>query len=83
MACARSIAARVQRLERQRAPVVSPIVMAFGSFEALAEQCDRDVEAGTLDARDFPIVLNCLARWEREGIYSLWRRDRNWSMGVK
>ena len=74
---------RVRRVEVARAPVVSPVVKAFGSFEALAEQCDRDIEAGKLDPRDFPIVLNCLARWEREGIYGLWRRDGRWQLGAK
>lgn len=69
-------------MERRRAPVVSPVVRAFGSFEALAEQCDREVEAGVLDPRDFPVVLQCLARWEREGTYGLWRRGGRWEMGA-
>ena len=68
-------------MERRRAPVVSLVVRAFGSFEALAKECDRDIEAGKLDPRDFPVVLECLARWDREGIYSLWRRDGRWEMG--
>ena len=74
---------RVRRVEAARAPVVSPIVRAFGSFEALAEQCESEIEAGKLDPRDFPDVLTCLARWEREGIYGLWQRDGRWQLGAK
>lgn len=80
---ARGLLSRVQRLERQRTPAPSPFVREYGSFEALAEQCDRDIDSGKLDPSDFPIVLECLARWEREGLYGLWRRDRVWEMGKR
>lgn len=63
MSSARTLLARVARLEYARAPKLSRIARAFGSFEAFAEQVRRDMEAGALD-RDFPLAE--LERWERE-----------------
>ncbi|OOY11367.1 hypothetical protein BMG00_16745 [Thioclava marina] len=63
MSSARSLLTRVARLEAARAPKLSRIAKAYGSFDAFAEQVRRDMEAGVLD-RDFP--LPHLERWERE-----------------
>ena len=65
MSSARSLLNRVARLEYARAPKLSRIARAYGSFEAFAEQMRQEMAAGALD-RDFP--LPHLERWEREGL---------------
>jgi hypothetical protein len=60
--------ARVRRLEAVRAPV-SPIVRQWGSFEAFQAWAEAEIAAGVLDPTDFPIVVLCLARWEREKLW--------------
>lgn len=79
----RALLSRVQRLEQARAPVISPIVRGFGSFDAFAADCEADIAAGKLDSRDFPIIIQSLARWEREETWGLWQRDRVWQMGTR
>ena len=69
MAGVRSMLARVKRIEAVRAPVLSPIALAFGSFDAFAVWADEQIAFGVLDPRDFPIVLRCLASWERSGTW--------------
>ena len=60
--------ARVRRLEAARAPA-SPIVREYGSFEAFQAWADAGIAAGQLDPIDFPLVVICLARWEREKLW--------------
>lgn len=38
-------------------------------------------EAEVLAWRDFPVVLHCLRRWEGDGTWGAWHRDRTWQMG--
>lgn len=63
MAAVRGLLTRVQRIEVARQPRKSRIALAWGSFEAFADQVRREMEAGALD-RDFPLTE--LERWERE-----------------
>lgn len=65
--------ARVARLEAARAPVVSHIVRAFGSFEAFNDECEDGIAAGRLDG-EFRVIASCLARWERDGTWGTWER---------
>jgi hypothetical protein len=65
MLSTRTLLNRVARLEAARAPKLSRIARAYGSFDAFAEQIRAEVEVGVLD-RDFP--LPHLERWEREGL---------------
>lgn len=64
--------ARVRRIEAVRAPALSPIALAFGSFDLFAAWSDERVADGVLDSRDFPIVVHCLRRWEADGT---WKRS--------
>ena len=59
--------ARVGRLEVGCRP--SPIVAAYGSFEAFAVECDAAIGAGVLDPHDGPDIVAALARWERDGVW--------------
>jgi hypothetical protein len=74
---------RVRRIEALHAPAVSPIAQAFRSFEAFGVWADAQMAAGVLDNRDFPIVVHCLERWERDG--TAWGKRRPyagaWSPG--
>ncbi len=63
MSSARTLLNRVARLEAARAPKLSRIARAYGSFDAFAEQVRAVVAAGVLD-RDFPLIE--IERWERE-----------------
>ena len=76
MAGVRSMLTRVRRLEQVRTPVLSPIVQAFGSFDAFTAWTEEQVEAGALDPRDMPVVVSCLARWERDGTWG-----NTWALG--
>lgn len=60
--------ARVRRLEAVRAPS-SPFVREYGSFEAFTAWAEGQIEQGVLDPRDFPVVILCLRRWERDGTW--------------
>ena len=69
MAAVRSMLARVRRIEAVRAPALSPIALAFGSFDMFAAWADDEMATGTLDSRDFPIVVLCLKRWDADGTW--------------
>jgi len=74
--------ARVQRIEAVRAPVLSPIAAAHGSFEAFAAWCDEQMSAGVLDPRDFPVLVLCLRSWERDGTWAqAWSPAGAWRPG--
>jgi hypothetical protein len=81
MSGVRAMLARVQRLEEARSSV-SPIARSFGSFDAFAAECEAGMEAGALDRTDFPVVLHCLRRWETDGTWGAWQRDRTWQLGA-
>lgn len=68
----RSMLTRIRRLEQTSVPALSPIAAQFGSFAAFAAWAGEQTAAGVLDARDFPLIVQCLASWERNGI---WTRD--------
>jgi len=59
--------ARVRRIEAIRAPTLSPITLAFGSFDAFSDWADEQMAAGVLDPRDFPVIVHCLRRYEVDG----------------
>lgn len=78
MAGARSMLARVQRLEQARASVWSPFALAFGSTAAFA---DHLRESGA-DPRDVPTLIAAIERWDSDGVWGAWRRDaRTWQLG--
>lgn len=81
MAGARSLLARVQRLEHAKT-VRSPISRDYGSFDAFAAECEVMMDAGKLDRADFPVVLYCLRKWETDGTWGSWqRRGQVWEHG--
>lgn len=65
----RRLATRVHRLEQARTPVMSPCALAFGSFDAFTTWADEGIAAGILDPRDFPVIVHCLRRYERDGTW--------------
>ena len=62
---ARSLLARVQRLEERRTPT-SPIARWFGSVDAFTDELRAGIAAGTYDQRDMPVVIKAIERWHRE-----------------
>jgi hypothetical protein len=73
---------RVQRLEQVRRPTRSPYVAGWGSFEAFEAECEAEIDTGKLD-EEFRIILECLARWEANGMWNRWQRpnQRGWQLG--
>lgn len=69
MASARSLLARVRRLEAARTKV-SPFVRDYGSFEAFEAEVRVGIEARAYDRIDMTSVLNCLRRWESNGTWT-------------
>ncbi len=61
--------ARVKRIEAARAPALSPIALAFGSFDTFAAWADEQQRESVLDPLDFPVVVHCLRRWEGDGTW--------------
>ena len=74
MASARSLLNRVAKLEYARQRPKSRIELAYGSFDAFAEQVRGEVGAGALDRTDMlgetgdGGVLRCLRQWHEMGL---------------
>jgi hypothetical protein len=81
MASVGSMLSRVRRLEGARAAPVSPFAQVYGSIEAFEAEVQADINAGKLDRVDMPIILACLRRWEGDGTWGAWHRDRVWELG--
>jgi hypothetical protein len=79
MASVQALLRRVQRLETARTATPSPIVQLYGSVDGFA------VGAEGLDRTDFPAVVAALHRWERDGVWNQWHRQRNgmWEGSVR
>jgi hypothetical protein len=79
MAGVRALLTRVAKLEAARATPKSPFEVWYGSLEAFGETS----AAGGLDKTDWPLVMACLRRWERDGTWGMWRRMSNaaWEHG--
>ncbi|MFN6976745.1 MAG: hypothetical protein ACK4OP_01350 [Gemmobacter sp.] len=71
---ARTLLQRVAKLEAARAPQLSPIELAYGSFAAFEAEVLADIAAGKLD-RDFPI--EGLRKCHADGVWGQWQRGRN------
>ena len=74
MSRARTLLQRVAKLEAARAPQLSPIELAYGSFAAFEAEVLADIAAGKLD-RDFP--LEGLRKCHADGVWGQWQRGRN------
>ncbi|MFC3162447.1 hypothetical protein [Ciceribacter thiooxidans] len=81
MASVASMLSRVRRLEAARAAPLSPFAQAYGSLTAFEAEVQAEIDAGTLDSVDMPIILASIRKWDRERIWSAWRRDRVWEFG--
>lgn len=73
MAGVRSLARRVQRLERGR-DRQSPIVVMYGTFDAFERDCEALMISGALD-REFRVVVAGLRDWEESGVWDETLRD--------
>jgi hypothetical protein len=62
----RNLERRLKRLETARKPRPSPIVIAYGTFDAFAMQAYLDVEAGTLSG-EFLFIVDAMRLWELPG----------------
>lgn len=84
MANVRGMLARVRRLEAARQGPRSPFAQLYGSFDAYVERVQAQIGPDGLDRTDMPIVLNCLRRWETDGVWGAWSRNPNrvWERGM-
>ncbi len=81
MGSVQSMLSRVRRLEAARAAPVSPFARVYGSMDEFEAEANAGIEAGQLDSVDMPIVVACLRRWDREGVWGAWQRNRVWELG--
>lgn len=74
MSGVRGMLHRVARLEAMRAAPKSPV-----DVEVFA------ADTAGLDPVDFPLVVEALRRWERDGVWGAWQRARNgnWDHGLR
>jgi hypothetical protein len=66
MSSARSLLARVAKLEQAQTPRPFPIDI---------EKWEADGEGKC--PNDWPIIIQCLRRWKRDGVYDGWQRGSN------
>jgi hypothetical protein len=71
MAGARSMLARLRRLEAART-MVSPFVRSFGSVAAFESDVEAPVDARALDRRDMADSLARVQRWRRDEVWTIW-----------
>ena len=62
----RTLQRRVAKLEKAGKPRASPIVIAFGSFDAFADGVYVEIRAGAL-SDEWLILLEALRNWEVPG----------------
>lgn len=70
MAGARSMLARVRRLEQALAPTLSPFEAMPGGLDGWLAQCQAGIDAGLLDSRHVPEIMLAVQRWHRDGCFS-------------
>jgi hypothetical protein len=82
MSSARSMLARVARLETAGTTPCSPIELAYGSLGAWEAEVQADIASGKADPVEMPVVLKCIRRWHDEKLWGAWRQDRRvWEFG--
>lgn len=85
MGSAQSMLWRARRLEAARVTPRSPSEVAYGSFDAFADETNAEIAAGKLRKHDMPIVLECLRRMHRDQAWGAGRRmsaaDRSYARG--
>jgi hypothetical protein len=69
MGSIRSLLTRVERLEQMKAAPRSPFEEAFGSLEAWEADWQASIDAGAICSVDGPVVMACIRRWHREGLW--------------
>jgi hypothetical protein len=61
--------------QAQRVPR-SPFEVAYGSLEAWEADWQASIDAGTMCPIDGPVIIACVRRWHRDGVYATWRLTR-------
>jgi hypothetical protein len=74
----RSMLARVQRIEHARTAPRSLIEAAYGSLDVFEADTRAAIDAGELCSIDMPIIIDCIKRWHKDGVFDSWKRDRIW-----
>jgi protein tyrosine/serine phosphatase len=72
----RGLQKRLRRLETRAAPR-SPIENWYGSLDAFVDQVQAEIDAGKLCRTDGPILLHCISRFHRAGLWGAWQRRGN------
>jgi hypothetical protein len=69
MPSARSLLARVQRLEEARRAPRSPFEEGFGSLEDWEADWRASIDAGTMCAVDGPHIIACIHKWHANNVW--------------
>jgi len=65
----RTLQRRLAKLEKAGKPKPSPIVIAYGSFEAFVDLTYAEIRAGKLDQTDMLEIIESLRAWEVSGVW--------------
>lgn len=69
---AKSLLARVRRIEQARTVSCSPVEAMYGSLDAFEAVVGNGIEVGEYDSTDMPMVLACVRRWHADGAFGEW-----------
>ena len=69
MSSARSLLARVQRLEDASRAPRSPFAVGWGSVEAWGADWRASMDAGAMCPVDGPKLIECVKRWHEQGVW--------------
>ena len=67
----RAMDRRLAKLEKARRPQRSPIVIAYGSFEAFTVEAYAEIWAGKLDQIEMLEIIEALRGWEAKGVWMM------------
>lgn len=67
----RNLQRRVAKLEKAGKPRPSPIVIAYGTFEAFVEATYKEIREGQLDQADMLDIVEVMRRWEVNGVWAM------------
>lgn len=67
----RTLQRRIAKLEKAEKPRPSPIVIAYGSFEAFVDLTYAEIREGKLDEGEMLCIIEALRSWEVRGVWQM------------
>jgi hypothetical protein len=70
-----SMLQRVRKLEQARAAPQTPFEQAYGSLAGFTDAWQGEIDAGTMDPIDGPIVIQCILKWHADRVWATGHRN--------